>query len=37
MCNKNINYKKQKEQLDNLKKEFNYEITLDKLLNEKKD
>ncbi len=35
--NKNINYKKQKEQLDNLKKEFNYEITLDKLLNEKKD
>ena len=33
--NKNINYKKQKEELDNLKKEFNYTITLDKLLNEK--
>lgn len=33
--NKNINYKKQKEELDNLKKEFNYCITLDKLLNEK--
>lgn len=32
---KNINYKKQKEQLDNLKKEFNYSITLDRLLNEK--
>ena len=31
---KNINYKKQKELLDNLKKEFNYTITLDKLLNE---
>ena len=33
--NKNINYKKSKEELDNLKKEFNYNITLDKLLNEK--
>lgn len=32
---KNINYKKQKEMLDNLKEEFNYTITLDKLLNEK--
>ena len=32
---KNINYKKQKEELDNLKKEFNYTLTLDKLLNEK--
>ncbi len=32
---KNINYKKQKEELDNLKKEFNYTITLDRLLNEK--
>lgn len=30
---KNINYKKQKEELDNLKKEFNYLLTLDKLLN----
>ena len=35
--NKNINYKKQKEELDNLKKEFNYIITLDKLLNEKEN
>ena len=35
--NKNINYKKQKEELDNLKKEFNYTITLDKLLNEKEN
>jgi len=35
--NKNINYKKQKEKLDNLKKEFNYTITLDKLLNEKEN
>lgn len=33
--NKNINYKKQKEELDNLKNEFNYTITLDELLNEK--
>ncbi len=33
--NKNINYKKQKEELDNLKSEFNFNITLDKLLNEK--
>lgn len=35
--NKNINYKKQKEELENLKKEFNYKITLDKLLNEKEN
>jgi hypothetical protein len=34
---KNINYKKQKEELDNLKKEFNYTITLDRLLNEKEN
>ena len=34
---KNINYKKQKEELDNLKKEFNYNITLDRLLNEKEN
>ena len=32
--NKNINYRKSKEELDNLKKEFNYCITLDKLLKE---
>lgn len=31
---KNINYKKEKQLLDNLKKEFNYTITLDRLLNE---
>mgnify|MGYP003310794086 CR=1 FL=1 len=30
-----VNYKKSKEELDNLKNEFNYCITLDKLLNEK--
>ena len=35
--NKNINYKKQKEELDNLKREFNYTITLDRLLNEKEN
>lgn len=33
--NKNINYKKSREELSNLKKEFNYNLTLDKLLNEK--
>ena len=33
--NKNINYKKSKDELENLKKEFNYNLTLDRLLNEK--